>query len=341
MNPMLLARATLALLFATVLTACSDKAPPPASEQHGNTAEQNHAEGSAHKDEHDGEHGAEEGHHDEHGEEGETDFARIEPSTAAGHGIEVKQAARGVVAESISLTGRLIIDPRRVALVRARFAGPVRSVSKEIGESVQKGDVLASIESNDSMTVYDLRSPISGVVLERMTNAGDVAGTEPLFRIGDLSSLQAELKVFQGDQSRVQRGADALVRVGDQEVAGKVVNVVPEIDSRTQAMLVRVDLKPNGPISAAPGRFVTGQIIVGQGDAAVVVAAKAVQRLEGREVIFVPEAEGFRAREVTLGRRSNDQVEVVTGLEAGESYVSAGAFLIKAEIGKGSAEHDH
>jgi cobalt-zinc-cadmium efflux system membrane fusion protein len=244
------------------------------------------------------------------------------------------------VPESVSLTGRLIIDPRRVALVRARFLGPVRRIVKDVGESVRKDDVLAQVESNDSLTIYDVKSPIAGMVLERMTNVGDVAGTDPLFRIGDLSALQVELKVFQNDQRRIRRGAAASVRIGDQEVKGMVVSILPEIDSRTQAMLVRVDLSVDGPLNAAPGQFVAGQITVGRGDAEVAVVADAVQRLEGREVVFVQEAEGFRARPVTVGRRSRDYVEITDGLESGEPYVSTGAFLVKAEIGKHLAAHE-
>jgi cobalt-zinc-cadmium efflux system membrane fusion protein len=296
--------------------------------------------GDEHGDEHgEGEHGDE--HADEHGDHGEAEVAKIDAESAAKHGIQVSTASSGAVPESIALTGRLIVDPTRIALVRARFAGPVRAVSKEIGDTVRKGDVLAQVESNDSLTVYDVRSPIAGVVLERLTNIGDVAGSEPLFRIGDLSSLQAELKVFQNERDRIQRGAEAIVRIGDKDVRGKVVNIVPEIDSRTQAMLVRVNLTASGPLSASPGQFVSGRILVDQREAEVAIPADAVQRFEGREVVFVPSDEGFRARPVEIGRRTLDLVEITSGLEAGESYVSAGAFLVKAEIGKGSAGHDH
>jgi cobalt-zinc-cadmium efflux system membrane fusion protein len=174
-----------------------------------------------------------------------------------------------------------------------------------------------------------------------MTNVGDVAGTEPLYRIGDLSNLQAELKVFQNQQDRVHRGAEAIVRIGERELRGKVLNIVPEIDSRTQAALVRVSLEAKGPVSAAPGQFVSGSILVDARAAEVAVPADAVQRFEGREVVFVPTGEGFRARPVQVGRRTLDLVEITEGLEPGESYVAAGAFLVKAEIGKGAAGHDH
>jgi cobalt-zinc-cadmium efflux system membrane fusion protein len=338
-------------LLAGAMTACSKHSE---SESHNDEHAGEAAHGDQHQDEHVGGHAdehadeqgdaheGEAGHAEEgHGDHEESEVARIDAEKAAKHGIEVATASGGAVPESIDLTGRLIIDPRRIALVRARFAGPVRKVAKEVGDSVRQGEALAQVESNDSLTVYDVTSPISGVVLERMTNVGDVAGTEPLYRIGDLSNLQAELKVFQNQQDRVHRGADAIVRIGERELRGKVLNIVPEIDSRTQAALVRVSLEAKGPVSAAPGQFVSGSILVDARAAEVAVPADAVQRFEGREVVFVPTGEGFRARPVEVGRRTLDLVEITEGLEPGESYVAAGAFLVKAEIGKGAAGHDH
>ena len=334
-------------LLAAMSAGCGKPSELESHDDHAHEAtEQGHAQepkgGHAGENSHGDEHSSEEAHGEEgHDDHEASEVARIDPQTAAQHGIQVSTASSGVVPESISLTGQLIVDPRRIALVRARFAGPVRAVAKEIGDSVRQGDVLAQVESNDSLTVYDVRSPIAGIVLERMTNPGDVAGSEPLFRIGDLSNLQAELKVFQRDQARVQRGAEAIVRIGSDEVRGAVVNVVPEIDSRTQAALVRVSLDARGPLKAAPGQFVAGRILVGDGAADVAVPADAVQRFEGREVIFIPAADGFRPRPVSTGRRTLEMVEITDGLAPGESYVSAGAFLVKAEIGKGAAGHDH
>ncbi len=281
-------------------------------------------------------------HADAHGHEEGEDLARIDPGTAKEHGIEVAEAGPAPIAEAVTLTGRLIIDPRRESLVRARFPGPVKRVLKDVGSLVQKGDVLAEVESNESLTVYEVRSPISGVVLERMTNVGDVALDSPLFRVGDTSALQAELRAFSKDQGRLRSGADAIVQIRDQEVRGTVLSLVPELDTRTQALRVRVQLDPNSKLQATPGQFATARVLVGDGsEAAVAVPLESIQRLEGREVIFVPEREGFAARDVVLGRRDNVKAEIVEGLRAGERYVSQGAFILKAEIGKHSAGHDH
>jgi cobalt-zinc-cadmium efflux system membrane fusion protein len=289
-------------------------------------------------------HGAADEHaaHDDHaGGAAEPDFARLDPATASRHGIEVAEASGGVVAETVTLTGRLVIDPSRIAAVRARFPGPVVRVNREIGQPVARGDVLAQVESNESLTVYDVRSPLAGVVLERLTNVGDVAGTDPLFRVGDVSRLQAELKAFPSQRGALAVDAAARVDLGGASATGQVVAIAPQLDGHTQALNVRVSLEPPSGVALVPGQFVTGVVERGRTDAAVAVPFEAVQRLDGRDVVFVPEADGFRAAPVTVGRHGATHVEIRAGLDAGARYVAKGAFLLKAEIGKNEAAHEH
>ncbi len=274
-------------------------------------------------------------------EEGEPDFARIAPERVDTLGIEIAAAAAAPVAQTVTLTGRLIIDPKRVASVRARFPGPVVRVHKEVGEAVDRGDALAEVESNESLTVYSIRSPLAGVVLERMTNVGDVAGTDALFRVGDVGALQAQLKAFPSQGAALSVGAPARVQLGDTEATGQVVAIAPQVEGHTQALDVRVAMRRPPGVTLVPGQFVTGVLEYGRGEAAVAVPFEAVQRLKGREVVFVPEPEGFRARPVEIGRRGATLLEVRSGLEHGERYVTRGAFLLKAEIGKNDAAHEH
>ena len=329
------------LIASIVLAACTNDTPAP-------EANAGSAQASEHHEEHEGhDHGTAEeegeaGHDHDHGGEGEPDFARIDPARAGELGISIATASAGSIDEAVTLTGRLVIDPRKVAPVRARFAGPVVAVRREIGESVARGDTLALVESNESLTTYPILAPLAGVVLARNTNVGDVAGVDPLFIVGDVRALQAELQAFTANELAMRVGDAARVTIGKREVDGRIASIAPELEARTQARRIRVALAGEALEGAVPGQFVSGRVAVGSRAAVpVAVPGDAIRTLEGREVIFIPEEEGFRARRVVVARRGIRFVEVTEGLDAGEQYVSSGAFILKAEIGKNLAEHEH
>lgn len=307
------------------------------------------AEGEANHDVHAGEGQAKHEEHDDHEEgeeeEGEPNFAKIDPKRADELGLKLVVVENTEIAQTVTLTGRLLIDPGKIATVRARFSGPVISVSKNIGDAVKRGETLAVIESNESLTRYPVQSPMSGVITARMTNPGDVAGSEALFTISDVSGLLAELKLFPAEQGRVAIGNMVVLTTANGSLTGSVSALMPGLDELTQAQNVRVRLEPTG-LAVTSGQFVSAAINVGSGNGgnsitALAVPITSVQRLEGRDVVFVPEATGFRARPVKLGIASATVVEVLSGLKAGETVVAAGSFLLKADIGKNSAEHEH
>lgn len=214
-------------------------------------------------------------------ETGEANFARIDPSRASSLGIVIAIASGGSIAETVTLTGRLIIDPMRVAAVRARFPGPVVRIHKDIGQSVRAGEPLADVESNESLTVYSVQAPLSGVVLERHTNVGDVANDQPLFRVGDVSRLQAEMKVFPSQRTSVAVGAAARVQLGSLDVPGRVITIAPEVEGPTQAVNVRIAIQPPAGTPLVPGQFVTAVVEHGRADATVVVPFEALRRPGG------------------------------------------------------------
>ena len=125
-----------------------------------------------------------------------------------------------------------------------------------LGDLVNKGDTLAEVESSSSLQSYSVRAPISGTILERRTNAGDVAASEPLFVIGDLGAAQAELHVFPKDAGRIKPGQTATVQLagGDLFAEGKIDSFLPMAEAGTQAVQRR--LEPG----AAPGLRIGEQV---------------------------------------------------------------------------------
>jgi len=96
------------------------------------------------------------------------------------------------------------------------------------------------------------------------------------------------------------------------------------------------------PQGAPPpaGTVVSAGVLTGPGGG-LAVPAEAVQTVEGVPSVFVLEARGFRVRSVVAGRTSAGQTEILRGLNGGERVAGKGAFLLKAELGKGDAEHGH
>jgi cobalt-zinc-cadmium efflux system membrane fusion protein len=87
--------------------------------------------------------------------------------------------------------------------------------------------------------------------------------------------------------------------------------------------------------------FVRADLVVSEEDARIVVPESAVQTIDNQTIVFVEEHGGFEKRPVILGRKGGKECEVLSGLNSGERYAATGTFILKAELGKGEAEHEH
>ena len=108
----------------------------------------------------------------------------------------------------------------------------------------------------------------------------------------------------------------------------------------TRAATARIVL-PNPEGVWRPGLPVNIDLIAGEVDVPVVIASEAVQTLEDKPTVFVREGDQFEPRPVQLGRSDDKWSEVIAGLKPGEQYVTKNSFILKAELGKGEAEHEH
>jgi membrane fusion protein, heavy metal efflux system len=286
------------------------------------------------------EHGEGEAGHEEAGGE----RVVIPAAAAQASGLVISAAGPGALRETLSLPGRLMLQPSARAEIHAPYPGPVRAVLRDIGDNVRRGETLARVESAESLQVYAIAAPISGVVLERQTNIGDVTSEAPLFIVGDVTRLNAELNVSTRDIGRVAPGQIVIVTGldGATRVEARIASVLPAADAHSQTLIARapVQVTPTSPIR--PGMAVRGEVVLAEREVAIAVPIEAVQTLEGRQVVFVQvEPDTYEARPVSTGASGGGLIEITAGLSAGERYVSENAFLVKAEIGKGAASHDH
>ncbi|BBR54420.1 MULTISPECIES: efflux RND transporter periplasmic adaptor subunit [Pseudomonas] len=190
---------------------------------------------------------------------------------------------------------------------------------------------------------YELRAPFDAVVVEKHLTVGEVVDeTSNAFTLSDLSRVWATFSVTPRDLGRVTTGRTVTVSAPDlgAQVQGQVNYVGSLLGEQSRAATARATLaNPNG--AWRPGLFVNIAVNVERFDAAVVVPEAALQTWEEQTVVFARTDEGFQARPVKTGRRDAGQVEITDGLAAGTQVAAAGSFVLKSELGKGSAEHSH
>jgi len=201
---------------------------------------------------------------------------------------------------------------------------------------------IARIERTGEVTkTLTLVSPVNGIVLEKNVLEGQrfMAGTA-LYRIADLSSVWAEGDVFEQDLQFVHVGSQAHIEVSaypGQHLMGKVSFVYPTVDQASRTNRVRVTV-PNPGLRLKPGMYATIYFDVTIGPNVLAVPMQAVVVTGERNVVFVRNAQGMlMPRDVVLGARAGDAVQILSGLRAGETIVGAANFLVDAESRLGSA----
>lgn len=306
------------------------------------TAEHDHAAEAGH-----GGHGSDEHDHgkEEKGGHGEEDHRKAEPLTVEKlehAGVVFSEIGSGHVDDGVPLLGTVHPNGDRLAHITPRFPGTVREVRKTIGDSVRTGEVLAVVESSVSLAPYDLRTQIDGTIIAKHLTRGEAVDNErQAFVIADLSSVWIELSVYQRDLDRVRVGETVRVRAGDDgpQAEGTITYITPGVEETMRTATARVVL-PNPEGRWRIGTFVEAYAVSPHA-AALVVPVTAIQTLEGKSVVFVAESGRVEDRPVTLGHRGETLVEVLDGVSAGDRVATANAFLMKAELGKSEAEHEH
>jgi cobalt-zinc-cadmium efflux system membrane fusion protein len=270
------------------------------------------------------------------------DVTQMSDARIAAAGMSLEKAAPATLNEALILNGVLRENQENLVQVTPRFPGIVRSIQKRIGDNVRKDELLARIESNQSLTAYDLKAPIDGTVIDRQVSLGEYASEQkPAFTIADLSTVWVDLSVYSKDLQRVRVGDQVEIDLEDGKppVTGQISYLSPVGSSETQSAIARaVVANPDGRLR--PGLFVRGRVALSTRRAAIAVKATALQTLDNKSVVFVREGEKLEARRVTTGERDKNYVEILEGLSAGEIYVADNSFVVKAEIGKSEAEHE-
>lgn len=219
----------------------------------------------------------------------------------------------------------------------------LREAEIAVRSAEQRLNALGAGWGSGQSNRLEVRAPFAGVIVEKHVAQGEVVDADTrIFTISDLSTVWADVVVPAKDLDLVRVGTAAVIRsvASDVTAPGKVSYVSALIGEETRSAKARVVLSNPGG-AWRPGLFVNVDIVTGSARVPVAVAREAVQRIDGRDVVFVKVDQGFRIQQVVTGRTDGRVIEIVRGLREGERYAATGSFTIKAEQGKEGAEHEH
>lgn len=233
----------------------------------------------------------------------------------------------GISAEQDFLQARQALQEAEIAVANAR----------------QKLAAVGGAGQQAQGNRYELRAPFAGTVVEKHLVPGEVVSeASNAFTLSDLSQVWATFSLSPKDlgEARVGRAVKVISPELGSEVLGQVAYIGNLLGEQTRTATARAVLKnPEG--AWRPGLFVSIELATASSQAGVTVPEQAVQSIEERPSVFVQVAEGFVAQPVSLGTRSDGFVEVTEGLAAGTAVAAEGSFILKSELGKGSADHAH
>jgi cobalt-zinc-cadmium efflux system membrane fusion protein len=270
----------------------------------------------------------------------------LSPAMAAQAGVTTAKAEAGIIQQQTLLYGRVTSQNNSQRQVRARFPGVVKSVAVTVGQKVSAGELLATVEGNDSLRIYSIQSPISGTVAEQNISVGEITSDQILFTIQNLDQLQLELSVFP-QQSRT-------IRTGQMVVLDDKTQI--PIDSIVPASIVPSSIVPASsvtPVSIARAKldnsnrqWLLNSVIKAKAVTQVTpvklrVDNRALQNFRDWQVVFIKIGNNYEIRPVTLGVSDDGYTEVLEGLKPNAEYVVENSYLLKADLEKSGASHDH
>lgn len=265
---------------------------------------------------------------------------KILDSMAREMAIETELVGAQTLVTSASVYGRLVQPENAVRQITARYPGEVTKLSVRKGDLVKKGQALMRIQSNDSLQPYVVYAPISGVVTEQSTGVGELAFQQPLLTIVNMDELYAELNVFPQQQKQVQVGAKVkLIIAGAEPIEGKIQDKLFSVNNN-QSVTYRVKLD-NSQRQLVPGQFVQADVVTDEFTVPLAVKKDGLQAFRDFTVVYAKIDEEYEVRMLELGRKAGNWVEVLSGIEPGTEYVTKNSYIIKADIEKSGASHDH
>ena len=266
----------------------------------------------------------------------------IPDGVAKASGIKTERVQSHRIRSTARIRGKILPSEHRIAHIIPRFSGVVREGRKHIGDRVEKGEVLAIIESNQSLQPFEVRSQIAGTVINGHVIVGEfVPENQWIYVIADLSEVWADFFIPLREQISLNDKQKLTLSTiqGNLSAEGSISYVAPYADERSQSQLVRV-VVPNPDSRFLPGMFVVGELVIREREVPLAIKKSGIQTFHDEPSAFVKVGETYEVRRLRVGVTEGEWVEILEGLSAGDEYVSENSFLIKADILKSGASHE-
>ena len=291
-------------------------------------------------DEHhdDSHHSHEADHH--HEEITQTEIS-IESQTLSS--IKTAKVKSEVILSMLEINGKVFASEHKIAHIVPRFSGVVLEGKKHLGDSVKKGELLAVIESNQSLRPYEVHSQIDGTIVAGHLIVGEfVSENQWVFIVADTSEVWIDFYVSKEDVNKLAVGNQTILFSEDKTTlaTGKIFYISPFADEKTQTQVARA-VVANPEQKLKPGMFLKGKIEFENHQAKLAVKNSAIQEVDNQKVIFEKNNNTFIQRRIKKGLEGEDFTEVLEGINEGAEYVTDESYLIKADILKSEASHEH
>jgi len=265
----------------------------------------------------------------------------IEDKVAEAMEIDTEFVGAATLHKTIKVYGKLVLPANAKRQIRARFEGEIKQVHVALGDVVKQGQLLITIESNESLQSNQIKAPMAGVITEQKANTGEQSGQRVLLEITRSNKLLAELAVFPMDVASIRQSPPVTVMVNshnatiDTAITG---NRLGMRDDQARLFLADVD---NTSELLTEGMFVSALIEVETFEVPLAVKRVGLQAFRDFTVVYAKVGKQYEVRMLELGREAGEWIEVLSGIDAGTEYVTNNSYIIKADIEKSGASHDH
>ena len=263
----------------------------------------------------------------------------IKANIAKKAGITTELVGAGEINQTLTVYGKAVADTSKISHIEARFPGIIKRVNVAIGDKVKKGQILATIESNESLNRYNVTAPFSGTITARHAAQGEQSEDQALFTLANFDFVWAEFQIFPTQSQRIAAGQDVVVSLGDRQTSTTLKHLIPS--SNGQPFMIARALLDNTNGQWTPGLLVEGKVTVQKTSTPLLVNNKAIQTFRDWQVAFIKVGNEYEIRPLELGLSDDNNTQVLSGLKAGDEYVVENSYLIKADLEKSGASHDH